>query len=515
MPRYRKRERKQSLLVPVRFEDQIQPGTLEYAIDYLVDNEIDLSGFESRYKNDETGAPAIHPSVLLKIVLFGYSRGIVSSRSIARSCEENVVFMALSGDTRPHFTTIAEFISTMGEQAVKVFTDVLTVCYTEGLIERKMFAVDGCKISANCSKEWSGTRAELEKKAKRIEESIRTLIDRHRKDDDDQPPNTDQRGREQQAIKHLSAKAAKIREFLSNNEERIGVQGKPVKSNVTDNESAKMPSSHGVIQGYTGIATVDAKHQVIVDAQAFGDGNESRHVEEVIDSIEKTFSTIDPSTKVLSKVVLTADSGFNSEQSIQVLRNRKIDGYVADGKFRKRDPKFSSQQEHKSKTTDRKQTSKARKYFAADEFTFDETGTLICPAGKPMKSRCPNWRSKKRGYTGKTYMGYPKYCRECDLASRCMRSSQSKARQVTKIDTGMRHSQKSAVQWMIERFDSERGRYLYSRRMGIVEPVFANIRDALGLDEFSLRGEAKVNNQWKLFCTVHNIGKLARYGALG
>ena len=55
---------------------------------------------------------------------------------------------------------------------MKVFTDVLTVCYAEGLIERKMFAVDGCKISANCSKEWSGTRAELEKKAKRIEESM-------------------------------------------------------------------------------------------------------------------------------------------------------------------------------------------------------------------------------------------------------------------------------------------------------------------------------------------------------
>jgi transposase len=514
MPRYRKREKKQAMLVPVRFEDQIQPGTLEYAIDFLVDNEIDLSGFESRYRNDETGAPAIHPGVLLKIVLFGYSRGIVSSRPIARACEENVVFMALSGDTRPHFTTIAEFISTMGEQAVKVFTEVLTVCYAEGLIERKMFAVDGCKISANCSKEWSGTRAELEKKAKRIEESVRTLLDRHRGDDKN-PGDPDRCEQEQRAVEHLSGKAAKIREFLSTTEERIGAQGNPVKSNVTDNESAKMPSSHGVIQGYTGIATVDAKHQVVVDAQVFGDGNESQHVEEIIDSIERTFSTIAPSAKVLSQVVLTADSGFNSEQSVQVLRDRSIDGYIADGKFRKRDPKFSNQQQYKAKSTDRKQSTKARKYFAADEFSFDESGTLVCPAGKPMKSRCPNWRSKKRGYTGKTYMGYPKYCCECELASRCMRSSQSKARQVTKIDPGIRHKQKSAVQWMIERFDSVRGRHLYSRRMGTVEPVFANIRDAIGLDEFTLRGKAKVNTQWKLFCTVHNIGKLARYGALG
>ena len=514
MPRYRKRERKQSMLLPVCFEDQIQPGTFEYAIDYLVDNEIDLSGFESRYRNDETGAPAIHPGVLLKIVLFGYSRGIISSRPIAQACEENVVFMALSGDTRPHFTTIAEFISNMGEQAVKVFTDVLTVCYAEGLIERKMFAVDGCKISANCSKEWSGTRAELEKKANRIEESVRALMDRHRGEDKD-PADPDRQEQEQRAVEHLSGKAKKIREFLSTTEERIGAQGKPVKSNVTDNESAKMPSSHGVIQGYTGIATVDAKHQVVVDAQVFGDGYEAQHVEQIIDSLEGTFATIAPREKVLSHAVITADSGFNSEQSMRVLRDRNIDGYVADGKFRKRDPKFANQQGHKSKTTDGKRTSKARKYFAADEFTFDKSGTLICPAGKPMKSRCPNWRSKKRGYTGKTYMGYPKYCGKCTFKNKCMRSAKSKARQVTKIDPGVRHEEKSAVQWMIERFDSVHGRHLYSRRMGTVEPVFANIRDAIGLDEFTLRGKAKVNTQWKLFCTVHNIGKLARYTTIG
>jgi transposase len=514
MARYRIHEKKQSILVPVHFKDQIQPGTLEYAIDYLVDNEIDLSGFESRYRNDETGAPAIHPGILLKIVLFAYSRGIVSSRRIARACEENVVFMALSADTRPHFTTIADFIATMGDEVVKVFTDVLSVCYAEGLIERGMFAIDGCKISANCSKEWSGTKAELEKKAKRIEQSVRELMERHRGEDKDQS-DPDQYEREQQAIEHLSRKAKKIREFLSRNEERTGAQGKPIKSNLTDNESAKMPSSHGVIQGYTAIATVDAKHQIVVDAQAFGDGYEAQHVEEIVDSLEKTFAAIDPTKAALSEVAITADSGFNCEQSMQVLKDRNIDAYVADPQFRKRDPRFSNQKEYKKKTTDRKRSSKARKYFTADEFLFDETGTLICPAGKPMKSRCPNWRSKKRGYTGSTYMGYPKYCSECELASRCMRSPQSKARQVTKIDPGVRHEQKSAVQWMKERFDSARGRYLYSRRMGTAEPVFANVRDAIGLKAFTLRGKEKVNVQWKLFCTVHNIGKLARYGTLG
>ena len=67
---------------------------------------------------------------------------------------------------------------------------------------------------------------------------------------------------------------------------------------------------------------------------------------------------------------------------------------------------------------------------------------------------------------------------------------------------------------MIERFDTDRGRHYYSRRMGTVEPVFANIRRNLGLDWFSYRGRVKVDTQWKLFCLVHNIGKLAAYGRL-
>ena len=85
---------------------------------------------------------------------------------------------------------------------------------------------------------------------------------------------------------------------------------------------------------------------------------------------------------------------------------------------------------------------------------------------------------------------------------------------MTKIDKGQRHNKKSALQWMIERFDTDRGRHLYSRRMGTVEPVFGNVCGTLGLDKFSLRGKAKVEAQWQLFCAVHNIGKLARYGRL-
>ena len=153
------------------------------------------------------------------------------------------------------------------------------------------------------------------------------------------------------------------------------------------------------------------------------------HVEEILDSLEQTFAAIDPTGAVFSEVVVTADSGFNSEQSIQALQDRDIDAYAAD-------PKFSNQQEYQTKTIDRERTSKARNYFTADEFSFDASGALICPAGKPMKSRCPKRRSKERGYTGRTYMSYPEYCLKCNLKSKCMRGSKSQARPSDENRTG-------------------------------------------------------------------------------
>jgi len=88
----------QGKFIPVHFEKQIIPGTFEYALNHLIDHELNLSIFDERYKNEETGAKAYDPKILLKIILFAYSRGITTSRRIAQACKENIIFMALSCD---------------------------------------------------------------------------------------------------------------------------------------------------------------------------------------------------------------------------------------------------------------------------------------------------------------------------------------------------------------------------------------------------------------------------------
>ena len=132
--------------------------------------------FETRYHNDATGAPAYDPAILLKIILFAYSKGIIHSRKIEALCRENVVFMALSADTQPHFTTIADFISSSSAEIARIFRNVLLVCDEAGLIGREMFAIDGVKLPRNASKEWSGTKEELAKKAQKMQRAMQHML---------------------------------------------------------------------------------------------------------------------------------------------------------------------------------------------------------------------------------------------------------------------------------------------------------------------------------------------------
>ena len=277
MARYKDYCYEQDKLIPIAFSKQILPGTFEYTLDYLIDNIIDVSVFDGRYCNDDSGAPAYAPALLLKIVLYAYSRGIISSREIERACRENIIFMALSADTHPHYTTLAHFISSMSDEIEPVFRDVLLYCDELGLIGKEMFAIDGCKLPSNASKEWSGTREELNNKRKKLERAVARMLKTHRERDKGSVTSNILE-KEKQYRKKLRQQINKLKSWLECHEDKIGKSGKPIKSNITDNESAKIKTSHGVIQGYNGVAAVDDQHQVIVHAAAFGKAQDRKSV---------------------------------------------------------------------------------------------------------------------------------------------------------------------------------------------------------------------------------------------
>ena len=168
MAKYKHFDNKQMEFLVVNFKEQLVPGTFEYALNDIIENRIDLSCFENKLNNDYKGASAYHPKILLKAILFAYSKGFLYSRRIEYALKNNIIFMALTGGATPDHSTIASFISSMKDDVLEIFIQVLMICAQLDLIGGEMFALDGCKISSNAAKEHSGTFAELEKKKQRL-----------------------------------------------------------------------------------------------------------------------------------------------------------------------------------------------------------------------------------------------------------------------------------------------------------------------------------------------------------
>ncbi len=486
---------------------QLLPGTFEHALNHLLDHEVDLAHFDARFKNDATGAPAYPPAMLLKVVLFAYSQGIVRSRSIERVCQEHVTFMALCGMTAPHFTTIAHFVSSLRDDIAQVFAAVLAVCDGQGLIGREMFAIDGVKLPSNASKHRSGTREEFTQRAAKMEAAATTMLERHRATDAAEL-EPDVAAKTTARIARLTKDAEQLREWLAAHpEDRRGPTGGLRKSNRTDNESAKMATDKGVIQGYTGVAAVDAKHQIIVEAQAHGTGSEQELLLPVVEAL---------ATMRTSATVLTADAGYHSEANLAVLAALDVPALIADPDMRKRDERFADRDHHTSAPDPLHDksgaTKKALPVFAPSDFTYDaDARTCVCPAGKSLNRR--GARNVTNGHVGEHFQGAKRDCAPCALRDQCLRTPTTTVVRNVAFFRGREDAEtETHTMRMQQRLDTPEGREQYGRRFATVEPVFANIRFNKRLDRFTLRGRAKVNGQWLLFCLVHNIEKLTHAG---
>jgi transposase len=358
MARYKGYDDTQTVLIPVSLENQLLPGTLEFAIQALVERRMDTTVFARRYKNDESGCPAYDPKILLKVILFGYARGLISSRKIEQACRENITFMALACGQGPDHSTIAPFVSTLKEEISALFRDILLVCAEQELLGGTHFALDGVKLSSNAAKEWSGTVAELRRKQEKLEEKLKQVLAQHEATDKEgeEALGTDcrtERDKRQEQVKRLTHQAARIEAFLTANEPKRGKHGHEVQSNVTDNDSAKMHTAHGVIQGSNSQALVDAKHQVIVYAEAFGKGQDHGHVRPMLEGAKESTKAIGLGEEYCVDKILSADSNYHSDENLRTCAQEHLDAYIPDPHFRQRDPRFATPARHQPPTDEK------------------------------------------------------------------------------------------------------------------------------------------------------------------
>jgi len=257
-------------------------------------------------------------------------------------------------------------------------------------------------------------------------------------------------------------------------------------------------------------------------AEAHGSGYEAHLLGPLLEATRATFAELELSTDVLSKVKVTADSGFHSRVVVSQVEQTGADAYIADRDYRRRDPAFAGAGRHKERdrqerARERRKKEQARspqkrKLFVVQDFIYDEKRSrCICPAGHGLY---PSGRHMLfNGYRVAHFKAPITACRSCRLRARCLRHPErTLQRQITIIKgregDRAKNPRNAASERMRRKFDTPRGRELYSRRMGTVEPVFANLQNK-GMRRFTLRSRRKVNVQWQLFTMVHNIEKVA------
>ena len=219
-----------------------------------------------------------------------------------------------------------------------------------------------------------------------------------------------------------------------------------------------MATGSGVIRGYTGVAAVDAAHQIVVDAQAFGTGSEQECLLPVVTALAPQLA---PAT------LLTADAGYHSEANLEALAAAGIDALIADGQLRSRDERFDTQARHRATPdplhdkTDRAADSAV---FRPSDFTYDrEARTCVCPAGKSLYRKGKQLATK--GHAADHFQGAKRDCGPCPLRARCLRTPETTPTRQVAFFTG-----KTAVRLdshtarMQRRIDEPEQRARYARR---------------------------------------------------
>ena len=492
MARYKRTEAEngQGIFLTVNLKEQLLPDTFEHMLDEIINTKIDTEIFDKKYKNDLTGASAIPPKALLKLVIYGYSKGKKSSRGIWELSKNNIIAKALSNDINIHWTTIADFISENSAEFKNIFIQVLAYCNELGLVGGGTFAIDGLRLPSNASISLSGTKEQLEKRLKVYQRMAEKHLVRHKRKDEsgETDEKTEKHFAERQ--KKLKQQIEKLSGFLNTMEKKEGRRGKEIQSNATDNESAVILGPSGYIQGYIGLAVSDKKEQIIVSAEAVGSANEGEHFPGMLDQTEENIKkTSSVETWEEKEKTFLADRNYFSEDNLKASEERGIEAIIPDSQYKRR---LGANKE---------------KLYELEDFIYVKNNDYYkCPQGKKLPYKGVDIIDNDEV---KYYRASLTDCRACPEYNKCIRTKKERSMLDKGKNLVVRKSNDhgSLCRIMRKKLDTEEYQEKYAQRIQIIEPVFANISYCKGLDRFTLRGKEKVNGQWRLYCIMHNLGK--------
>jgi transposase len=449
----------QVLLISPVLSDWVPDGDLAHFVSDLVETgALELSGIYASYVG-ERGFPPYDPRLMVKLLLYGYATGLMTSRKLEVATYRDIALRMLCADQHPDFRSIARFRERHLDALAGLFVQALRLCRQAGLVGLGALALDGTKLRANASRRKAMSYARMGPKAEQLEAEIAELRGRMEAllaesqaadDADDDQHGPDRRGDELPAeLERRDTRLAKIREAMAALEaeareaeterrERMAAEAKKPRKprdgrdpfapkpktqrNFTDPDSKIMKTADGSFhQCYNGQAVVDSVTQVILAADAFAMAADGPLLGPMLELLDENLAAI--GAELPTGATLAADAGYWSEENVPAVAAHGLDAHIATGRQKHDDP----------------------------------------PEPDPEQPLPDDATAKQR--------------------------------MARKTKTG-------------------RGREVYARRKAIVEPVFGQMDTTQDARRLLIRGKPAARKQWSFECAVHNLLKLFRNDGL-
>lgn len=457
-------EREQVFLFPVSVDESIPADCDVRAISEAMDL-LDWSGFECGYS--EEGCPAYPPKVLAKILVYGYSKGIRSSRVLEDAVKNDKRYIWLAGGLRPDHSTIARLRKRRQAELKVAFQGTSRICEEAGLVVLHTTATDGSKVRARASARSLYDKKRLERERIAIEQILAEAEEVDRREDEIYGGGTAGQ------LPEELVDARKRKEKLEEIARRLEESGQK-RVSATDPECRVMKTGEGLKPAYNVEMTVDSAYGVVVAADVTNNQNDAGELLPQLEQVQENMGC--------RPDVALADTGFCDEETLS-----KVDGT---GTQVIMPPREQPQQKDRNNL------------FASRCFRRDEEGrdVLICPAGREL-----TFKREVRCSSGSYRVYTAADCRDCSFYGECVKGDGKKKGRSVQVSVVAEQKER-----LREFLGTEEGKGLYGLRKQIVEPVLGGMKSGKGFWRFLLDGCEGARSEWWLMCMAHNLGIYVR-----
>lgn len=455
---FRQSQRAQQMFLPPSIEDFVAPDDPVRAYDAFVDA-LDWRSLGMEADPHQAGCPAYPPAIMLKILVYGYSYGIRSSRKLERALNHDLSFIWLAGGLKPDFKTIARFRRQNRQALKQVLRDCARLCLKLGVIGGDTLFVDGSKFRANAGNSSSWTATQCEEHLRQIDQRIEEILH--------ECERVDTQEAQEPSRVHLQEELAQAR----GRQERIATALQQLQEedltrvNVTDPDCAQMRGRQGSHAGYNSQIVVDEQHGLIVQADVVSDPNDRQQFAPQIAAAAKTTGK--------HPDIAGADNGYYSGKELEQMTAVATQVLVP-----------------------ARQPAAPRPPFAKGRFTYVAAENVyVCPAGQRLTYRrtCAARHRQEYQIDGGT-------CRACPHYQECTRGRNGR-----KV---VRYFNEDLRDRLRQQFELPACREVYRRRQQTAELPFGHLKRNLGAGQFLLRGLSGVRAEMSLLASCFNLARL-------